>query len=92
MKPTHFKQTYLNVLHTDPDTKEQYVKIPIENLDELAHLQKGLLRNLLLLSQISDEYHSSEHLKTSMYWLCKILLASYPDQELEGIARFLEEE
>lgn len=91
MNPLKFKQGYFNVLHKDQDSEHYYFKTTVENLYELGYLQKGLLTSLFFLSQLPDELHTKEELKNCIYWISKILVENYPDQELEGIDTFLDQ-
>jgi len=48
-----------------------------------------LLKNLHLLTHLEDRSDTGRGLKNCAYWLSKILLASYPAEELEGIAKLI---
>lgn len=78
-------QDITKTLHTDLDTQETYLKIPLSDLSELSAMQQSLLENLHLLSQLEKE----TDLKDCVFWLSRILLASYPSDELEGVAKLI---
>jgi len=78
-------------LHTNIEDQTHYVPLPISDLEELGHMQQSLLDTLLLLSHQRIEQEGEENLSNCLYWLSKILLASYPAQELEGITEFLKQ-
>jgi len=88
MKSKDFTGKYALTLHTDPHTEENYIKLPVANLAELGYMQQAILDGLLYLVQIENKQDEKE-LQNSMYWLLKILLASYPQEELEGISQWL---
>ena len=91
MNPSKFKKAYCNVLRKDQDTEHYYFKTTVENLYELAYLQKGLITSLFFVSQLQDELHTKEELKNCIYWISKILLESYPNTELEGLDTLLDQ-
>ncbi len=80
---------YAKTVHTDPTTKETYIKIPITDPCELGFMQQTLLDNLYLLSQLDDKIEYDRSFKDNVYWLSKILIASYPYDELEGISKLI---
>ena len=88
MKTNNFNKRYALTLHKDPHTEENYIKLPVVDLAELGYMQQAILDGLLYLVQIENRQEEKE-LQNSMYWLLKILLASYPQEELEGISEWL---
>lgn len=87
MNLQEFTARYAHTLHKDPDTKESYIKLAIADLSELGQMQQALLNSIAMLTQLDDEYRKeAEH---SMYWLCRILLAGHPQEELDGLAELL---
>ena len=90
MNPHEFTARYGRTLHTDPDTKENYLKLPVADASELAYMQEALLQAIQLLTQTEGK-HKKES-QNSIYWLSKILLAGYPGHELEGLAEWLKNE
>ena len=90
MKPQDFKTKYAHTLHTDPITKQSYIKIPVADLSDLTYMQHSLLHALSLLSILEDGGYDDEQLKAAMSWLCKILLDSYPKDEIDGLCEWLE--
>ena len=89
MNIQEFTVKYLAVLHVDSKSQESYIKLPIIDLDELGYMQQSLLDTILLLSHERIEQEGEENLSNCLYWLSKILIASYPAQELEGITELL---
>ncbi|KAA1241012.1 hypothetical protein [Aquimarina sp. RZ0] len=89
MKSQEFTSKYVNTIHTDPTTKETYIRVPIQDYGELSFMQHTLIENLNLLSQLDDTLKTERDMKDSMFWISKILLASYPAEELEGIAKLI---
>ena len=87
MNPQEFTQRYALTLHTEPDTQEKYIKLPIDNLSDLAYMQEALLNAIMMLTQTEDEHRMEA--ENSMYWLCRILLAGHPREELDGLAEWL---
>ena len=87
MNPHEFTARYGCTVHTDPATGERYIRLPITDLDELGYMQQALLQAALLLTRTTDPPEKADD--NSMYWLCKILLASYPQDELEGLSEWL---
>jgi len=87
MKPQEFKSRYVHTLQTDPETNKSYIKIPITDLYELGCMQESLIHGIRVLAQ-DDECNPTET-KVSIYWLCRLLLAGYPCDELEGLAELL---
>ena len=87
MNLQEFTARYLHTLHRDTDTKENYLKLPIADLGELGNMQRALLHAVEMLTQ-SEDGHRKET-ENSIYWLCKILLAGHPQEELEGLAEWL---
>ncbi|UZO80655.1 hypothetical protein NBT05_17220 [Aquimarina sp. ERC-38] len=71
------------ILQTDQNTEETYLKIPITDLVELNYMQQSLLENLNLLSQLEKD----TDVKDIVFWLSKILLASYPEDELIALSK-----
>ena len=88
MNPQKFTATYLRTLQTDPETNQSHLKIPVTDLDELACIQQALLQAIQALAEVRR--HNVEESQHATYWLCKLLLASYPGSELEGLAILLE--
>jgi len=89
MKLQEFTSKYVNTIHTDQITKETYIKIPVADYGELSYMQQSLLENLHLLTQLEDRTDTDRGLKNCAFWLSKILMASYPDEELEGISKLI---
>ncbi|OEJ99384.1 hypothetical protein A8C32_09495 [Flavivirga aquatica] len=89
MTSHEFKTRYLHTLQTDPKTKQNYIKLPITDLSELIYMQESLLENIVLLTQLEKRHYKSEQLQSAIYWLCKILLISYPNTELDGLSEWL---
>ncbi len=92
MNPQKFTEDYGSTLRTDPKTKKTYIEIPISDLDELAYMYESLLEGILLLTKVEKRYYKQEQLKSTTYWLSRILLASYPHQEIYGLSGWLETE
>ncbi len=85
MNLQEFTERYAVTLHTD--LKGHYLKLPIDDLNELAYMQEALLAAIAMLTQVEDVY--KKEVENSIYWLCKILLAGYPGEELEGLSEWL---
>lgn len=92
MNPKEFKTRYGHTLQTDPETKQHYIKLPISNLNELAYMQESLLDSILLLTQLEKRHYKNEQMQSVVYWLCKILLVSYPNTEIDGLSEWLRHE
>ncbi|MDO5969280.1 hypothetical protein Q4Q35_05620 [Flavivirga aquimarina] len=92
MKSEEFKTRYGNTLQSDPETKKSYIKLPIIDLNELAYMQESLLDGILLLTQLEKRHYKNEQMQSTMYWLCKLLLISYPNTELDGLSEWLKNE
>lgn len=89
MKLQEFASKYANTVHLDTNTQETYIRIPVTDLGELGYMQQSLLENLHLLTQLEDSADNDKGLKSCAFWLSKILLASYPSDELEGISKLI---
>jgi hypothetical protein len=89
MKLQEFTARYAHTLHQDPNTEESYIKLAIADLSELGHMQQALLNGIAMLTQLDDEHRKEA--ENSMYWFCKILLAGYPQEELDGITELLKQ-
>ncbi|OED35682.1 hypothetical protein AB832_06190 [Flavobacteriaceae bacterium (ex Bugula neritina AB1)] len=89
MKPQEFTEKYIHTIYTDPTTKETFIRVPISDYQELSYMQQSLLENLHLLTHLEDRSDTDRGLKNCAYWLSKILLASYPAEELEGISKLI---
>ncbi|XLS28392.1 hypothetical protein ACJD0Z_04060 [Flavobacteriaceae bacterium M23B6Z8] len=87
----NFSGKYALSVHTDPKTQQNYIKLPIADLAELSYMQQALLEGLLYLNQLEDQRPGKE-LQNSRYWLLKIVLATYPGEELEGVSEWLKNE
>ena len=87
MNPQEFKSRYLHTLQTDPRTKESYIKLPITDLCELGSMHESLIHGIKVLAQ-ADE-HSPRDIGDSIYWLCRVLAAGHPIDELEGLSELL---
>ena len=87
MELQEFTARYAHTLHQDPNTKESYIKLSIADLNELGYMQQALLSAIATITQAEDA-HKKES-ENSIYWLCKILLAGYPQEELEVLAELL---
>ena len=83
------KNPHTQILNTDPKTKETFIKLPITDLSELGFMQQSLLENLHLLSQLEDQKEVEKPLKDIVFWLSKILLASYPENELKELSKLV---
>lgn len=92
MNPQEFKSRYVRTLQTDPDNKRNYIKIPIDDFDDLNYMQESLLDGILLMTKLEERQYKSEQMRSTIYWLCKLILASYPHDELEGLSTWLETE
>ncbi|TGV01078.1 hypothetical protein [Flavivirga rizhaonensis] len=86
MKSQEFKENHLYTLQTDPKTKQNYIKLPISNLSELAYMHESLLDGILLLTQLEKGLYKNEQMQSTVYWLCRLVLKSYPNEELEGLS------
>ncbi len=84
MNLNKFTTKYGYTLHTDPKTDKTYLKIPIADLSDLGFMQESLLKAIQMLIQV-DTQHRVEF-DNSLYWLARILSASYPRTELDGLA------
>ena len=89
MNPQEFKTRYLHTLQIDPETNKRYIKLPIDDLNELTYMQESLVESILLLTQLEKRQYKSEQMQSSIYWLCKILLVSYPHAEIDGLSEWL---
>lgn len=87
MNLQEFTVRYCHTLHQDRGTKESYIKLPVTDLGELGQMQQALLNGIAMLTQLDDDQRKEA--ENSMYWLCKILLAGYPQEELNGLAEWL---
>ena len=56
-------------------------------MSELGYMQQALLNAIATITQTEDG-HKKES-ENSIYWLCKILLAGHPQEELDGLAQLL---
>ena len=88
MNPQEFKSRYGYTLQTDPKTNESYIKIPVDDLYELGSMHESLIRGIRVLAQ-ADEY-SPQDIGDCIYWLCRVLSAGNPIDELEGLSKWLE--
>lgn len=66
-----------------------HIKLPISDLGELGQMQQALLGGIAMLTQLDDDQR--KEVENTMYWLCRILLAGHPQDELEGLAEWLRE-
>ena len=89
MKLQEFTAKYAKTVHIDTNTQETYIRIPVTDLGELGYMQQSLLENLHLLTQLEDHTDYDKSIKNCAFWLSKILLASYPNDELEGISKLI---
>ena len=89
MNAQEFKSKHCQTLQTEPETKHHYIKLPISDLNELAYMQESLLDGISLLTQLEPRHYNNEQLQSTIYWLSKILLASYPHTELDGLTAWL---
>ncbi len=92
MKSQEFKTRYLHTLQTDPETNQSYIKLPIADFGELGDMQQSLLDGLIFLSQLEDARYDDGEIRSSMYWLSRILLSMHPQDELEGLSKWLKKE
>jgi len=90
MKPQEFTAKYANTVYYDTDTQESYIRIPVTDLNELGFMQHTLLENLNLLSQLNDDLKADRDLKDCVFWISKILLSSYPTDELAGVSKLIQ--
>jgi len=88
MKLQEFTARYGHTLHRDPNTEESYIRLAVADLSELGHMQQALLNGIMMLTQLDGEQRKEA--ENSMYWLCKILLAGHPQEELDGLAEWSE--
>lgn len=88
MTPHEFATKYGHTLRLDPETGGPCLTIPVTNLSELACMQEALLQAIQTLAQLKNPHRAEPDYST--YWISKILLASYPGSELEGLAELLE--
>jgi len=58
-------------------------KLPVADYEELSDLQQSLLESLIIIAQSGEDIDHSKNLKNCVYWLVKIVLASYPRDLLE---------
>lgn len=87
MNLQEFTTTYGHTLHQNPNTQENYIKLPIADISELGQMQQALLNGLMMLTQLDhDQRKEAEH---SMYWLCRIILAGHPQDGLDGLSEWL---
>ncbi|WP_299553503.1 hypothetical protein [Seonamhaeicola sp.] len=89
MSPQEFKAKYGHTLHTDPKTKQNYIKLPICSLNELAYMQESLLDGILLLTQLEKRHYKNEQMQSTVYWLCRLTLNSYAHDEINGLSEWL---
>lgn len=87
MNLQEFTARYVVTLRTDPETGGAYIKVPVADLNELGCMQESLVHGIRVLAQ-DDECNPTET-RVSIYWLCRLLLAGYPCDELEGLAELL---
>ena len=87
MNSHEFTTKYGHTLRLDPETSEPCLIIPVTDLGELACMHEALLQALRRLSQIKSPRTGEPDYST--YWISKILLASYPGSEMEGLAELL---
>ena len=90
MQPQEFTEKYAHTVYLDTETQETYIRIPVTNIAELSFMQYTLLENLNLLSQLNDTPQNNRDMKDCVFWISKILLASYPSDELEGISKLIQ--
>jgi len=87
MNLKEFTARYVHTLHRDPNTRENYIKLAVADLGELGNMQEALLNGLAMLTQLDGDQRKEA--ENTMYWLCKILLAGHPQEELDGLAEWL---
>lgn len=92
MKPKGVTTNQNHTLQTDTSSNQSYIKLPIANLSELSYMQTSLIETIFLLSQLEQGDYKHEQKQSALYWLSKIVLASYPSAELEGLSEWLEEQ
>lgn len=85
MNLQEFTQRYAVTLHAEPEGN--YIKLSIADLSELGYMQQALLNGVAMLTQLEDDQRKEA--ENTIYWLCKILLAGYPQEELNGLAELL---
>lgn len=90
MNPKEFKTKYGHTLHTDTNCKQTYIKLPINDLSELAYMQASLLNGIALLTQLEKRHYNHEQLQSTMYWLCRLAQHSCPHEEIQGLAEWLQ--
>ena len=88
MNSHEFTTKYAHTLRIDPQTGGSCLTLPVTDLSELACMQEALLQALQSLSQLKNPHKAEPNY--SIYWISRILIASYPGSELEGLAEFLE--
>jgi len=89
MTSQEFKTKYGCTMQSDSKTKSNYIKLPISNLNELAYMQESLLEAILLLTQLETRHYKREQMQSAMYWLCRLVLNSYPHDEINGLSEWL---
>ncbi len=89
MNSQDFKTRHCHTLQTDPETQQTYIKLPINDFNELVYMQESLLDGILLLSQLEKRHFKSEQMQSITYWLCKLLMVSYPNTEIDGLSEWL---
>ncbi len=90
MKSQEFTEEYGCTLQTNLETKQSHIELPISDLNELAYMQESLLEGILLLTELEKRHYRHEQMQSIVYWLSKILLVSYPHQEINGLSEWLE--
>ena len=90
MNKQEFTAKYGCTLHKDPNTKENYIKLLIDDFNELGYMQQALINGLLLLTELEKSQYSNVQMQSVTYWICKILLSIHPQDELEGLSEWLE--
>lgn len=85
MELQEFTEKYAVTLHAEPEGS--YIKLHIADLSELGYMQQALLNAIATLTQAEDA-HKKES-ENGIYWLCRILLAGHPQEELDGLAELL---
>ncbi len=92
MNPKDFTANQNHTLQTDTSSNDSYIKLPIANLSQLSYMQTSLIEIILLISHLEKGDYKHEQKQSALYWLSKLLLASYPNAELEGLSDWLEEQ
>jgi len=78
---------YFSTLHVNAENQTYYVPLPISDLEELGHMHHALIHAIRAINQLGETYPKDT--ENSIDWLCRILLSSYPEDELEGLSEWI---